>query len=119
MAKRLSTVEELDALPVGSLIRGEDGDVYMAMFVPRTNERVWGAPQTLPTVTTADLLRHDTFSILYNPSLGFVSVYDAIEEGRARAFEEVADITQYELKVFSAKMTALAAEARATIEVWP
>lgn len=116
MARRLSTVEELDALPVGSLIRGEDGGVYMAMFVPRTNERVWGAPQTLPTETTADLLRHDTFAVLYDPSLGFGSVYDAIAEGKALAFEHVAGLRTFEGSNFARKMTDLAAESRATIE---
>lgn len=67
----ISTVEELEALPTGSLIRCPDGEIGMIMTSARDRaRRVVGYPNTVPVDELADVIRNtcgDPLTVIYTP----------------------------------------------------
>jgi hypothetical protein len=67
----ISKVEELEALPTGSLIRCPDGEIGMIMTSARDRaRRVVGYPNTVPVDELADVIRNtcgDPLTVIYTP----------------------------------------------------
>lgn len=65
----VNSVEELEALPPGSVIKLPDGEVGMIM-VARDKRHVVGYPQCLPTSELAEVIRStygDPIRVLFTP----------------------------------------------------
>ena len=67
--RTVNSVEELEALPPGSVIKLPDGEVGMIM-VARDKRHVVGYPQCLPTSELAEVIRStygDPIRVLFTP----------------------------------------------------